>query len=78
MLKIEKVLKLWRMRNFTVKGKIPLLKMLAISKIIYLFLITNFPTIIINELNKIQKELYVTNLKMVTQKLWNFYPRLSA
>ena len=78
MLKIEKVLKLWRMRNFTVKGKIAILKMLAISKIIYLFLITNFPTIIINELNKIQKELYVTNLKMVTQKLWNFYPRLPA
>ena len=54
--KIEKVLKLWRMRNLTVEGKITIFKTLAISKIIHLSLVTNVPTEIINELNKIQKE----------------------
>ena len=54
--KIEKVLKLWRMRNFTVEGQITIFKILAISKIIHLSLITNVPTENINELNKIQKE----------------------
>ena len=36
--KIEKVLKLWRMRNLTAEGKITILKTLAISKIIHLSL----------------------------------------
>ena len=54
--KIEKVLKLWRMLNLNVKGKITIFKFLAISKIIQLSLITNVPMDIINELNKIQKE----------------------
>ena len=53
---IEKVLKLWRMLNLNVKGKITIFKFLAISKIIQLSLITNVPMDIINELNKIQKE----------------------
>ena len=54
--KIEKVLKLWRMWNLTLEGKITIFKTLAISKIIHLSLVTNVPTQIINELNKIQKE----------------------
>ena len=54
--KIEKVLKLWRMRNLTLEGKITIFKTLAISKIIHLSLVTNVPTEIINKLNKIQKE----------------------
>ena len=54
--KIEKVLKLWRMRNLTLEEKITIFKTLAISKIIHLSLVTNVPTQIINELNKIQKE----------------------
>ena len=54
--KIEKVLKLWRMRNLTLEGKITIFKTSAISKIIYLSLVTNVPTQIIKELNKIQKE----------------------
>ena len=36
--KIEKVLKLWRMRNLTAEGKTTILKTLAISKIIHLSL----------------------------------------
>ena len=35
--KIEKVPKLWRMRNLTVGGKTTIFKTLAISKIIHLF-----------------------------------------
>ena len=56
-LKIEKELKLWRMRNLTIKEKIVILKTLVISKIVHLpALITDVLTEIINELNKIQKE----------------------
>ena len=43
------------MRNLTVEGKI-IFKTLAISKIIHLSLVTNVPTEIINELNKMEKE----------------------
>ena len=42
--KIEEVLKLWRMKNLTVKGKITIFKTLAISKIIYLSLVNNAST----------------------------------
>ena len=46
------------MRNLTIKGKTVILKTLAISKIVHLAaLVTNVPTKIISELNKIQKEL---------------------
>ena len=54
--KIEKVLKLWRIRNLTVEGKITNFKTLAISTIIYLSLVTNVPMKVINKLNKIQTE----------------------
>ena len=54
--KTEKVLKLWSMRNLTLEGKIIIFKTLAISKIIHFSLVTNVPTQIINELNKMQKE----------------------
>ena len=53
--KIEKVLKLWRMRNLTLEGRTTIFKTLAISKIIHLSVVTNVPTQIIKELNKIQK-----------------------
>ena len=53
---IEKVLKLWRMRNLTLEGKVTVFKALAISKIVHLALITNIPTSTMKELNKIQKE----------------------
>ena len=41
---IEKVLKLWRMRNLTLEGKITVFKALAMSKIVHLALVTNIPT----------------------------------
>ena len=58
--KIEKVLKLRRVRNLTLEGKITVVETLAISKIIHLSLVINFPSQIINELNKKQKE-FISN-----------------
>ena len=48
------------MINLTVAGKITIFKTLAMSKIIHLSLVTNAPTKIINELNKIQEE-FISN-----------------
>ena len=59
--KIQAVLKLWRMRQLSLEGKIIVFKLLAISKIAYLSLLTDAPNKIIEELIKIQKNL-----------LWNF------
>ena len=42
------------MRNLSLKGKIPMFKILAISEITHLSLVTNDPMYIINKLNKIQ------------------------
>ena len=48
--KIENILKLWRMRQLTLEGRITVFKSLAVSKVIHLLLITA-----INLLDKIQK-----------------------
>ena len=53
---IQNVLKLWRMRDLSLEGKIVVFKTLAISKIIHLALITTISTPIINQLEKIQKD----------------------
>ena len=89
--KIEKVLKLWRMRNLTMERKITVFKTLAVSKIIHLSLVTNVPTEIINELNKIQKEFIGNGNNPKTKdttlcnknengglKMWTYYLKLSA
>ena len=72
---IEKVLKLWRMRNLTLEGKVTVFKALAISKIVHLALITNIPTSAMRELNKIQKEFIWKNknLKIEYTTLCNNY-----
>ena len=44
------------MRQLTVEGRIVIFKTLAISKIVYLALLTNTPNIIIDELKKIEKK----------------------
>ena len=54
--KIENVLKIWRIRNLIVQGKITIFKTLAISKVIHLALVTNVPQVIIDQLKKIQKD----------------------
>ena len=60
--KIENVLKIWRIRNLTVQGKITIFKTLAISKVIHLALVTNVPQVIIDQLNKNQKD-FIWNRK---------------
>ena len=59
--KIENILKLWRMRNLTLEGKINVFKTLAISRIIHLVLVTPISNDLINYLNTIQKSFLWNN-----------------
>ena len=52
---IHGILKLWRMRNLSIEGKIVVFKTLAISKLVYLALLTVIPNHITDEVVKIQK-----------------------
>ena len=52
---IQRVLNLWRMRNLTLEGRIVVFKMLAISKKVFLALLTKIPHQAVKELEKIQK-----------------------
>ena len=54
---IENILNLWRMRNYTLEGKIVIFKTLTLSKIVYLTLITSFSKQLIERMQKIQKTL---------------------
>ena len=56
--KIENVLKLWIMRDLSIEEKITIFKILAISKIVRLGLITSLPAFIIEQLNIIKKTLF--------------------
>ena len=60
--KIENVFKIWRVRNLTVQGKITIFKTLAISNVTHLALVTNIRQVIIDQLNKIQKD-FIWNRK---------------
>ena len=52
---IHGILKLWRMINLSIQGNILVFKKLAISKLLYLALLTVIPNHIIEEVAKIQK-----------------------
>ena len=52
---IQRVLKIWKMRNLILEGKMVIFKTLAISKTVFQSLITSVPRHIVNELEKIQK-----------------------
>ena len=54
--KIQNILKLWKLRNLFIEGRIIVFKSLAISKLIHLALVTEIPTITINLVTKIQME----------------------
>ena len=54
--KIQNILKLWKLRNLTIEARIVVFKSLAISKIIPIALVTETPASIINFLNKIQTQ----------------------
>ena len=51
---MQGVLNLWRMRNLTLEGRIVVFKMLAISKIVFVALLTKIPYQVVKELEKIQ------------------------
>ena len=53
---ISIVIKLWRMRHLSLEGKITIFKSLAISKIVYLALLTIVPKNVIFELKEIQNK----------------------
>ena len=55
--KIQNILKLWKLRNLTIEGRIVVFKSLAFSKLIHLTLVTEIPTTIINLLSKTQMEI---------------------
>ena len=52
---IQGVLNLWRMRNLTLEGRIVVFQTLAISKIVFLSLLTKIPHQVVKELETIQK-----------------------
>ena len=52
---IQRVLNIWKMRNLTLEGKVAILKIIAISKVVFQSFIATVPKHIINELEKIQK-----------------------
>ena len=55
-IKIEKIIRIWKMRYLWIAGKITVFKTLAISKIVHLPSVKIIPNSIIQELNKIEKE----------------------
>ena len=52
-IKIEKNLRIWRMRDLSIAGKITAFKTLAISKIVNLALVKTISNSVIQELSKI-------------------------
>ena len=73
--KIQNILKLWKLKNVTIEGRIVVFKSLAISKIIHLEVVTELPTLTINYLTKIQIEFVWKweNLKIKNSTLCNDY-----
>ena len=71
---MQNVLNLWRMRNITLEGKIIIFKTLALSKIVYLTLITSFSKQLIEEIQRIQKAFIWNNLTpKIKQTLGNSF-----
>ena len=52
---IQPVLKLWKLRNLTLEGKILIFKTLALSEIIFQEIVTPIPIYLVTELEKILK-----------------------
>ena len=65
--KIESILKLWRMRQLTLEGRITVFKYLAISKVIHLLLITKLRNNTIDLMYEIQKN-FIWQSKMAKIK----------
>ena len=56
---IQRVLKLWKLRNLTLEGKILIFKTLALSKIIFQAFVTPTPNYLVTELEKMQKSFFM-------------------
>ena len=54
--KIQNILKLWKLRHLTIQGRIVVFKSLAISKLINLTLVNEVPTLTINLSTEVQME----------------------
>ena len=61
MFKIKNVFKIWRMCSLTLEGKIIVFKTLAISKIVYLSMMMNVPTVELTELKQKTKRTHLAN-----------------
>ena len=59
--KIEKVLRVWNMRNLTLAGKIIVFKSLAISKIVYISYLSHVPNAIMDHLENAHKKFIWNN-----------------
>ena len=55
---IQRVLKLWKLLNLTLEGKLLIFKTLALSKTIFQAFVKPIPIYVITELEKIQKQFY--------------------
>ena len=53
---MDTIVKVWKMRNLTLLGKVTILKTLIFSKIVFLSFLTSVPTIIIEHLEEMQKD----------------------
>ena len=58
---IQRVLKIWKMRNLTLERKIVIFKTLEVSKIVFQSMITPAPRHIVNELERIQNAILWRN-----------------
>ena len=74
-IKIQSNLKLRKLRNLTIEGRIAVFKSLAILRLIHLVLISEIPTSSVNLLTKIQMEFIWKgkNLKTKNSTLCNDY-----
>ena len=73
--KIQNIIKLWKLRKLTIEGKIVVFKSLAISKLIHLALVTEIPTSTNNLFTKLQMEFIWKgkNPKIKNSTLFNDY-----
>ena len=73
--KIQNIIKSWKLRKLTIEGKIVVFKSLAISKLIHLALGTEIPTLTNNLFTKLQMEFIWKgkNPKIKNSTLFNDY-----
>ena len=76
-IKIEKLLKLWRTWHLTTEGQILIFKTLAISIVVHIALVKGVPSSTIAQLEKIQKQFIWKNgnLKLKHTTLYNKYEK---